>query len=143
MGLDDKRLEMIRANAAFAIKELGALSEIDFGLDAASVAWTEGFIERQRAALRAEGTDGIVNVLGSYLGEAIIAAVPGASWEVDANGTPGILFPTGDMAFPFGKVAKQFADGLESGESILSFYNISVKYVAAGKLGKAKEGEAP
>jgi hypothetical protein len=143
MGIDAERLEKIRANAAFVIGELGKLSDIEFGLDPASVAWTQGFIERQRVHLDGPATDGIVTVLGSYLGEAIIAAVPGTRWEEDAGGNLGVLFPGGDMAFPFVKVAKQFADGVAAGESILSFYNISVKYVAAGKLGKAPESEAP
>ena len=140
MSLDPQRLEMTRANAAFAIRELGEASGTAFGYNAASVAWTEGFIERQRCRL--EEHEGIVNVLGSYLGEAIIAAVPGACWKVGADGMPGILFATGDMAFPFAKVAKQFADGLEAGESILSFYNIAVNYVAAGKLAQKEGGEA-
>jgi hypothetical protein len=140
MTIDAQRLEMIRANAQFAVEELGSVSEMDFGLDAASVAWTEGFIERQRVKLDPEG--GIVSVLGSYLGEAIIAAVPGARWEDGADGTPGVLFPTGDMAFPFAKVAKQFAEGREAGELIVSFYNIAINYVAAGKLSQTGGGGA-
>ena len=142
MGLDAQRLEMIRANAAFAIGELADLSGMDFGLDAASVAWTEGFIERQRGALDVDGASGIVNVLGSYLGEAVIAAVPGAHWDTDADGALGIAFAGGDMAFPFAKVGKQLDDGLEGGESILSFYNVCVKHIATGQLGKAVASEA-
>jgi hypothetical protein len=140
MTIDAQRLEMIRANAQFAVEELGLVSGMDFGYDAASVAWTEGFIERQRGKLDPDG--GIVSVLGSYLGEAIIAAVPSARWEDGADGTPGVLFPSGDMAFPFTKVAKQFAEGWDAGESIVSFYNIAVKYVAAGKLSQREGGEA-
>ena len=140
MTMDAQRLEMIHANARFAVEEFGSVSGMDFGYDAASVAWTEGFIERQRGKLDPEG--GIVSVLGSYLGEAIIAAVPGARWEDATDGAPGILFATGDMAFPFAKVAKQFADGLEAGESIVSFYNIAINYVAAGKLSQTEGGGA-
>jgi hypothetical protein len=142
MSIDAERLEMIRANAAFVVRELGPLSGIDFGLDQASVAWTEGFLERQRTRLAEGDGDGLINVLGSYLGEAIIGAVPGAGWAEDANGRGlGILFATGDMAFPFAKVAKQLADGLDAGESILSFYNIAVSYVAEGKLSRKEGGE--
>jgi hypothetical protein len=140
MTIDAQRLEMIRANAQFAVEELGSVSGMDFGYDAASVAWTEGFIERRRGQI--EEHEGIVNVLGSYLGEAIIAAVPDARWEDGADGSPGILFATGDLAFPFAKVAKQLADGLDAGESILSFYNIAVDYVAAGKLSQREGGDA-
>jgi hypothetical protein len=32
-----------------------------------------------------------------------------------AGGIPGVLSRSGDMAFPFAKVAKQFPDGLEAG----------------------------
>jgi hypothetical protein len=68
--MDAQRLEMIRANAEFAVQELGKVCDTPFGYDSTSVAWTEGFIQRQRGKLDPEG--GIVNVLGSYLGEAII-----------------------------------------------------------------------
>ena len=73
MGLDAPRLEMIRANAAFAIGELADLSGMDF---------------------------------------------------------------------PFAKVGKQLDDGLEGGELILSFYNVCVKHIATGQLGKAAASEA-
>lgn len=120
---DDPRLEMIKSNAAFVIAELGPLSGFDFGLDRASVAWVEGFIERQRGA--ADGPESnIVSVLGSYLGEAIIAAA-GGRWDETEQGNLGVRFDNGDWCFPFAKVAKQFAGGLEDGESILSFYNVS------------------
>lgn len=140
MTVDQDRLGKLRANADFVVRQLGSMSGLDFGLDQASVAWTDGFLERQRGTLPEGDGGGIVNVLGSYLGEAIIAAVPGAAWADDAEGNLGILFPTGDMAFPFAKVAKQLADGLEAGESMLSFYNIAVNYVAAGKLSQEEGG---
>jgi len=143
MAIDAERLRMIRENAAFAISELGKLAGIDFGFDRQSVAWTEGFIERQRESLEGEAGEGLVNVLGSYLGEAIIAAVPSALWDEDDAGRLGVRFANGDMVFPFAKTAKQLAQGVAAGESILSFYNVSVEYVAAGKLGQAGEGEAP
>lgn len=143
MKVDGERLEKIRANADFVVRQLGSMSDIEFGLDQASVGWTEGFLERQRETLPEGDGEGIVNVLGSYLGEAIIAAVPGAAWADDADGNLGILLPTGDMAFPFAKVGKQLAEGLEAGESILSFYNIAVGYVAAGKLSQQEGGRTP
>lgn len=143
MAISDERLEMIRANAEFAVREMAGLCGDDFGYNAASVAWAEGFLERQRPGAAADNARGIVNILGSYLGEAIIAAVPGARWAEDQSGSLGILFPSGDMAFPFAKVEKQLAGGLEGGESILSFYNTTVNYVAAGKLREATREETP
>ena len=143
MAIDAERLAMIRENAAFAVSELGSLAGIDFGFSRESVAWTEGFIERQRESLAEEAGEGLINVLGSYLGEAIIAAVPGASWDEDDAGRLGVRFSNGDMVFPFAKTAKQLTQGLAAGESILSFYNVSIDYVAAGKLGQAGESENP
>ena len=40
------------------------------------------------------------------------------------------------MAFPFAKVRKQFDNGHEGGESILSFYDVAVDYVSKGKLNR-------
>lgn len=143
MALSDERLEMIRANADFAVREMTGLCGADFGYNAASVAWAEGFIERQRPAAAQDNAQGIVNVLGSYLGEAIIAAVPGSRWAEDASGSVGVLFPNGDMTYPFAKVEKQLAGGLEGGESILSFYNVTVNHLATGKLSQAASKGAP
>jgi hypothetical protein len=132
--LDAARREMIRANAAFAVEEFSKLREEGFGLDAASVSWVEGFIERQRVRLpEGEEPDGLVSVIGSYLGEAIIAAA-GGRWVEDDNGGVGVTFDNGDTAYPFAKVAKQFEQGLEQGESIASFYKVSVDLVAKGGL---------
>ena len=141
MTVDPERLNRLRANASLAVEQLGAISGMEFGLDEASVAWVEGFIERQRAQhASGESTGGLVNVLGSYLGEAIIAAADGR-WDEDIDGNLGVAFPNGDMAYPFTKVAKQFEQGLEGGESILSFYKVSVNYIATGQLGKAATDE--
>jgi len=143
MPIDPERRDMIQANATLVVREMADLSGSDHGLGADGVAWVEGFIERQRTAMAPDAARGLVSVLGSYLGEAIIAAVPGADWDDDGDGALGVRFANGDMAFPFGKVEKQLAEGVEAGESILSFYNISVGYVATGKLGAASGEGAP
>lgn len=136
--IDVARRELIRASAAFAVEEFGKLREGGFGLDAESVAWVEGFIERQRLRLPpGEEPDGLITVIGSYLGEAIIAAA-GGDWIEDDRGGLGIRFDNGDTAYPFAKVAKQFAQGQEQGESIASFYDISVDFVAKGRLSEQK-----
>lgn len=142
MPIADERLGIIRTNADLVVRELSHASGRDFGFDADSVGYVQGFIERQRAEFPDTARQ-LVNVLGCYLGEAIIAAAPGAAWTEDDSGALAVLFPNGDLAYPFNKVEKQVAEGLENGESILSFYNISVSYVAAGKLGEAASKEAP
>lgn len=137
-ALGEERLALIRDHAAFAIKEFGGITQSAFGIDASAVAWVEGFIERQRVRYGDGGApDGIVSVIGSYLGEAIIAGA-GGHWIEDDAGGVGIRFASGDTAYPFTKVQKQFDQGLEGGESILSFYNICVDFVAAGKLGEGQ-----
>ncbi len=135
--MDAELLGRIRANAALAVSEFGPLSGFDFGLDEKSVAWVEGFLERQRAGGVPAGR--FISVLGSFLGEAIIAAT-GGSWAQDGEGNLGVAFANGDMAYPFAKVVKQLDGGLEGGESILSFYKLSVDHVATGKLRKTAKG---
>ena len=143
MGIDAERHEMIRANAALAIAELGDAAGVTIGFNKGSVGWVEGFIERQREVQRGDTSEGLVNVLGSYLGEAVIAAVPDATWDEDPQIGLGVRFTNGDMVFPFAKVAKQLQDGLAAGESVLSFYNVSIGHVATGQLGAADGSEAP
>jgi hypothetical protein len=125
-----EELRQIRANAALAVSKFGPLSGFDFGFDHRSVAWVEGFIERQRARGAA---DGLVDVLGCYLGQAIISSVGGA-WVRGPDGTLGVRFDNGDITYPFSSVGDQFEHGLEGGESIVSFYEISVEFVATGRL---------
>jgi len=129
---------MIRGNAALVLDELGPVSGLEFGYDAQSIAWVDGYIERQRE--RFAGTDEaarLVSVLGSYLGEAIIDAAGGA-WEVHERDEIGVRFESGDWCFPFSKVAKQFAHGQDDGgDSILAFYNFSIGLIASGQLAAA------
>jgi hypothetical protein len=140
MSIVREQVRMIEANAALVIDELSSLSQRSFGFDEESVAWVEGFIERQREGIGAEASSGLINVLGSYLGQAIIAAT-GAIWDTDDTGNLGIAFANGDMAYPFAKVGKQLAQGIEDGESILSFYNVCVHHIATGNLAKAPASE--
>ena len=127
--VSDELLSAIRGNAEMAISELGSISDVrDFGLNEKSVAWVDGFIERQRGG--DPGT--LVSVLGSFLGEAIIARA-GGKWMQSEHG-PGVRFRNNAMCFPFAKVAKQFADGKEAGESVLGFYRVAVEQIATGKI---------
>lgn len=137
MTVDDELLRNIRANAAFAISKLGPLSDVEeFGLNKQSVAWIEEFIERQRRRSEAyDGENRLVDVIGSFLGEAIIADA-GGEWTMTPEGGLGVVFDSGAAAYPFNKVAKQFRDGVDAGESILSFYDFSIKKAAAGEFGE-------
>ncbi len=136
-------LAQIRELADVVVERFGPLSEIAFGFDRDSVAWVEGFIERHRADLKPgdEVPEGLVNCLGAFLGESIVRATGGQWARSEQDGSWSVQFANGSGAFPFAKVWKQFENGLEGGDSILSFYDIAVEYVAAGKLGS--QGGAP
>lgn len=147
MTEDDPRLAMIRGNANLVLEELGPISGLAFGYGPESVAWVDGYIERQRLRiLEPDAVASLVSVLGSYLGEAVIAAAGGA-WDVHERDEIGVRFASGDWCFPFSKVAKQFACGTaESGESILSFYTVSIEFIAGGRpvaAGAGDDLEAP
>jgi hypothetical protein len=141
MTEDDPRLAMIRGNAALVVEELGPIAGFEFGFGSESVAWVDGYIDRQRRRLTdTDTTAKLVSVLGSYLGEAIIKAAGGA-WDVHERDEIGVRFDNGDWCFPFSKVAKQFAGAdADSSESILAFYNFSVELIANGRAGAAAGG---
>ncbi|MGE3302606.1 MAG: hypothetical protein AB7M12_05780 [Hyphomonadaceae bacterium] len=129
--IDEATLAAVQGNARLTIEELGPLSEMALGFDEASVAWLEGFIERQRE--RDHDVEGLVSVLGCFLGEAIIAGAGGGVWDQGEHGL-GVRFANGDWCFPFAKMEKQFENGAEAGDGILSFYRVAVEQVAKGGL---------
>ncbi|MBK6703554.1 MAG: hypothetical protein KA153_10790 [Hyphomonadaceae bacterium] len=131
--MDKETLDRIRMSAAFAVEKLGGGAGFPFGYNRESVQWLEGFIERQR--VRGVDHGNLVSVLGSFLGEAIIAEA-GGEWTKSDDGI-GIAFQVGDSAsvcFPYAKVAKQFENGVAGGDGVASFYDFSVNVVAKGKL---------
>src|SRR5215470_14397105 len=143
--------QKIRANAQLVVEGLGEAARLKddfegFGLNRESVEWVDGYIQRQRqrGGSKAE-IDSLVQVIGSFLGEAIIKTY-GGKWS-EYEGNLGILFGDAEFAekrmkeqepedvimtdvelrsqewdvqivFPFAKVHKQFQQGRESGESI-------------------------
>ena len=99
----DPRRALIANNVALALSEFGRLCGDDFGLDDASVDWVDGFIERQRLREDVRRDPGaLLSVIGSYLGEAIIAAT-GGHWAEDAQGALVVEFDNGDWCAPFAK----------------------------------------
>jgi hypothetical protein len=116
--LEDK----IRANAELVIKELGPLSGLEFGYNAESVDWVDGFIEQQRnrSDLDKNTINGLVDALGSFLGECIIRCF-GGYWN-NSDGEWCVRFDKENAVYPFNKVHKQFANGQE--DSIRSFFEL-------------------
>lgn len=135
-AIDPAQLAAIEANRDLVIAEFSKLADRPIGLDRASVEWVEGFLERRRAVSDDGMRRKLVSTIGSYLGEAIRESTGGEWAEIDGQGL-GIRFPNGDACFPFTKVEKQLDQGLAGGESILSFYNVTVDVVAKGGLGTA------
>ncbi|XGV95508.1 MAG: hypothetical protein ACAF41_22525 [Leptolyngbya sp. BL-A-14] len=115
--------EQIRTNAELVIKQLGQISDIEnFGYNLESVAWVDGFIERQRNRpdFSQDSIDRLVQNLGSFIGECIIACYGGA-WQHE-EGTWAVAFNQNNFVFPFNKVRKQFVSGSE--DSIRSFFEM-------------------
>lgn len=116
--------EKLQANARLAIETLSGVSDVgDFGFNRESVAWVEGYIERQRIRTETtpEAVERLAQVLGSFLGECIIRC-HGGRWRRDENGW-GVWFDDSNAAYPLNKVQKQFDNGVEGGDSVLSFFD--------------------
>lgn len=108
----------------------------DFGLNRNSVAWVDGFIERQRQAKDFDPSEveGLVNSLGSFLGEALRASMGGEWAWVETQQTIGLALTGGGVVFPFNKVRKQLVNGREAGDSIAGLFDSVLALRAAGKM---------
>ncbi len=109
--------EKLRLNAEMVIENLSQHAGFELGFNEESVEWIDGFIERQRAREGEPG--GLVNTIGSFLGECMCRKL-GGEWKPQPNGQLAVEFSDGNAAFPFNKVQKHFDNGEE--DSILSFY---------------------
>ncbi|HUS36496.1 MAG TPA: hypothetical protein VM680_14185 [Verrucomicrobiae bacterium] len=109
-------IDKIQANAQMTVEQLRQLSRIDFGYNAASIEWLEGYIERLRTSGEYEDEatkEKLISVFGSFVGECIVRCY-GGEWTTDKDGNWSVRF--GDnFAFPFTKVTKQIENGLEDG----------------------------
>jgi hypothetical protein len=114
-------IDKIQANARMTIEQLRPLSKIDFGYNAESVKWLEGYIERMRASGQFENEatkDKLISVFGSFLGECLVHCYGGA-WTDVREGSWSVRIGN-NFAFPFNKVTKQIDNGVEDG--IYSFF---------------------
>jgi hypothetical protein len=131
-----KNLENIHKLSNLVIQQLGPQSNIaNFGLNEASVVWIDGFIERQREAkdFSSSEVDGLVNTLGSFLGEALVVTAGGTWVWVEQQQTIGVEL-RGSYVFPFNKVRKQLVNGRAAGDSIAGFFRSILSLQAVGKL---------
>ena len=123
-----------KRHARFLIDTFSRELGVTLRYDAQSVEYLDGYIARNRAGIRKK-TDGryggVVDTIGSFLGECIIANY-GGQWKQSATGAWGIYFDAKSAVFPFVKVGKAFGPEGEF-DSLASFYSLS-KLVRDGKL---------
>jgi hypothetical protein len=108
----------IRANAALVASSAKDRLGQELAFDEQAVRWLDGYIQRQHEAGDPASRDGLVNTLGSFLGECIIRSFAGEWAQVD--GSWCVRFDERNAVFPFAKVAKQLENG--SADSVLSFF---------------------
>jgi hypothetical protein len=112
--------DRIRANAALVVKTFGENNDVHLDYDADSVAWVDGYIERNRQGWDEQTAENLSNVLGSFLGECIRRNY-GGEWTMTENGI-GVAVDEKNVVFPLHKAKKQIRNGSE--DSIASFYQI-------------------
>ena len=133
--MDDlSMLDGIRANAklitSMAHEKLG--QQITY--DKAGVEWLDGYIQRQHEQGDPAIHDGLVNTLGSYVGECIIQNI-GGQWA-ETNGNWYVRFDDRNAANLFAKVGKQLENG--EADSVLGFYN-TILVIFQGKVSSSKK----
>lgn len=116
-------LDALRGNADLAVAKFAQLSNLaSFGYDHASVDWVDGYLSRMHEApsITDDVRHGLVNVVGSFLGECIIRNYGGAWQELD--GRLAVVLSEENAVFPFAKIQKQLENGRE--DSILSLFEV-------------------
>ena len=116
-------------------------SQLNLNYDLHSVKFIEEFIERQRNNFDSEQRKGLINSIGSFVGQCIIINY-GGHWQVDQDTqTISIALDDKNKIFPFAKTAKQFENGLE--DSVYSFYTIIPTVFKISPLIRSKEEDYP
>ena len=114
-------------------------SQLNLDYDTKSVKFVEEFIERQRNSFDSEQRKGLVNSIGSFVGQCVIKNY-GGHWQVDQE-TQAVCVALDDKnkIFPFAKTTKQFENGLE--DSVYSFYTIIPTVFKIKPLATSKESD--
>jgi hypothetical protein len=110
----------IRANAELVVSIARDRLGQELNFDEPGVRWLDGYIQRQHEAGDSTSRDGLVNTLGSFLGECIIRCF-GGEWA-NIDGSWCVRFDAKNAVFPFAKVAKQLESG--SSDTVLSFFTV-------------------
>jgi hypothetical protein len=124
----------IRKNAQALIDNLGPHSGLSaFGYDADSVAFLDGFIDRQGEGIRSspQGIDNFVSMAGAFLGEAVIATF-GGEWQ-QKEGSISICIRAGDqyhLVMPFQRIHNRLMNGTEY--SLAYFFSTALPQIVSG-----------
>lgn len=107
-------------NAELVIRKFQELTKFNFGYNLESVEWVDDYLTRIRRSdeFNEDLKIGLVNTIGSFLGQCIIQLY-GGEWGRN-NGSMGVKFNADNWAFPFAKVEKHLANGAE--DSIYAFF---------------------
>lgn len=123
----------IDENTKLALSTFGKLRGGEFDFSESSIEWVDGFINRNRR----DDPGAMADVIGSYLGDAIIKHYKGR-W-VEVGDSVGVELEDGFVAFPIAKAHKQIVNGPE--DSILSFYR-AIPVLLKQRKEKAAPAEA-
>ncbi len=141
--MNENVLQQIRANAQLVIDKLGPYSGVQsggvqFGYNRPSVQYLTALIEalRLEEANRPEPPQTLVSTLGSFFGECLADRTGGIwHWHAEQEAYAiAFVSPQGKRhhAFPFSKISKQFANGVEGGDAMLAMYDAVIDALAAG-----------
>lgn len=110
--MDEATLDEIRKNTDFILTESQNLTDFRFGFDERSVRWLAEYIEEAKVNGEISGdTAPYVDVLGSYLGEAL-CRIYGGVWDEAERGL-AVRLPWDDTVYPFQAVERQIRNGVE------------------------------
>jgi len=127
-------IDQILKNADWVRENFGPQSGLsDFGYNVESVAYIDGYIERNlRGATDRQTLAKFISLLGSFIGEAL-RSKHGGQWIV-ADNSPILKIQRGEMMHmvqPFGKVEKRIANG--EVDSLVFFFNEFVPAILEGR----------
>lgn len=112
-------IDRIKQNAQLVVSIAENQLNTKIAFDREGVLWLDDYIQRQHEHGDPQNHEGLINTLGSFFGECIIATY-GGEWQQTEYGW-GITFGNQNAAFPFAKVAKQLENG--SDDSVLAMFD--------------------
>ena len=126
-------LKAIKGNVEVVKTVLAEQLNVKLDLNEESIKWIDEYINRNRDGIEKETKERLIDMFGSFLGEAIIENY-GGTWALH-DGAVGIHLNEQSWAFPFSKVEMQMYNGPE--DSIYSFYTV-IPVILDGSLSSDK-----